>query len=141
MALRCWLAAWPRTDTGKAIRAVAKEKQGARLVGIDVEHVYAVTFGIGTACLARRGLPADADLSTSTRRSGNAFVLVAFTIVVLGGMGCFAGALLGGLLIGVVESAGRAVSRRVSLGQIGIFADLHPRAAVPARPACSERAA
>jgi branched-chain amino acid transport system permease protein len=41
-----------RTDTGKAIRAVAKERTGAALVGIDVAHIYAVTFGIGTACLA-----------------------------------------------------------------------------------------
>src|SRR6478672_5233185 len=40
------------TDTGKAIRAVAKEKLGAELSGIDVAHVYAVTFGLGTACLA-----------------------------------------------------------------------------------------
>src|SRR5258708_5424142 len=41
-----------RTDLGRAIRAVAKEPHGARLVGIDVEHVYAMSFGIGTACLA-----------------------------------------------------------------------------------------
>src|SRR5690242_15939362 len=40
------------TDTGKAIRAVAKEKVGAELCGIDVAHIYAVTFGLGTACVA-----------------------------------------------------------------------------------------
>ena len=54
-------------------------------------------------------------------RVGNAFVLVAFTIVVLGGMGSFAGALLGGLLIGVVESLSAACCWAKSLGQIGIF--------------------
>ena len=52
---------------------------------------------------------------------GSGFVLIAFTIVVLGGMGSFAGALLGGLLIGVVESVGGLVLGE-SLGQIGIFA-------------------
>jgi branched-chain amino acid transport system permease protein len=51
---------------------------------------------------------------------GNGFVLVAFTIVVLGGMGSFGGALLGGLLIGVVESLGGLLLGE-SLGQIGIF--------------------
>ena len=51
VALALWLIMrW--TDTGKAIRAVAKEKRGAELVGIDVAHIYAVTFGLGTACLA-----------------------------------------------------------------------------------------
>ena len=40
------------TDTGKAIRAVAKERYGATLIGIDVAHIYAVTFGIGAACIA-----------------------------------------------------------------------------------------
>ena len=44
------------TDLGKAIRAVAKERQGARLVGIDVEHIFAVTFGIGIACLGAAGV-------------------------------------------------------------------------------------
>src|SRR3984893_16730067 len=49
VALSLWLVMrW--TDTGKAIRAVAKEKLGAELSGIDVAHIYAVTFGLGTAC-------------------------------------------------------------------------------------------
>jgi branched-chain amino acid transport system permease protein len=109
-----------RTDLGRAIRAVAKEKQGARLCGIDVDHVYAMSFGIGLACLGAAAcflLPA----YYVNPQVGNGFVLVAFTIVVLGGMGSFAGALLGGLLIGVVESIGGLVLGE-SLGQIGIFA-------------------
>ena len=109
-----------RTDLGRAIRAVAKEKQGARLCGIDVEHVYAMSFGIGLACLGAAAcflLPAYYVNPTV----GSGFVLVAFTIVVLGGMGSFAGALLGGLLIGVVESLCGLVLGE-SLGQIGIFA-------------------
>ena len=108
-----------RTDLGRAIRAVAKEKQGAKLMGIDVDHVYAMSFGIGLACLGAAAcflLPA----YYVNPQVGGGFVLVAFTIVVLGGMGSFAGALLGGLLIGVVESlCGLFLGE--SLGQIGIF--------------------
>ena len=112
-----WFVA--RTDLGRAIRAVAKEKHGARLMGIDVDHVYAMCFGIGLACLGAAAcflLPA----YYVNPQVGNGFVLVAFTIVVLGGMGSFAGALLGGFLIGVVESLG-GLWFGESLGQIGIF--------------------
>jgi len=108
-----------RTATGKAIRAVAKERTGAALVGIDVGHIYAVTFGIGTACLAIAAALLLPSFYVSPR-VGNAFVLVAFTIVVLGGMGSVIGALLGGLVIGVVESLS-GLYLGDSLGQIGIF--------------------
>lgn len=107
------------TDTGKAIRAVAKERLGAQLVGIDPRHIFAVTFGLGCACLA---VAACLLLPTFyvNPRVGNAFVLVAFTIVVLGGMGSIPGALLGGLFVGVVESLGGLLMGE-SLGQLGIF--------------------
>lgn len=107
------------TDTGKAIRAVAKEKLGAALVGIDTPHIYAVTFGLGAAIAA---IAACLLMPTYyvTPRTGNAFVLVAFTIVVLGGMGSVAGCLIGALLIGVVESLS-SLYLGESLGQIGIF--------------------
>jgi branched-chain amino acid transport system permease protein len=112
------LVGW--TDLGKAIRAVAREKEGARLVGIRVEHIYAMSFGIGTACVAAAAcllLPT----FYVTPQVGYAFVLVAFTTVVLGGMGSFLGALVGGLLLGVVEAlCGLFLGE--SLGQIGIFA-------------------
>ena len=107
------------TDLGRSIRAVAKEKQGARLMGIDVEHVYAMCFGLGLACLGAAAcflLPA----YYVNPQVGNGFVLVAFTVVVLGGMGSFSGALLGGLVIGVVESFG-GLFLGESLGQVGIF--------------------
>jgi branched-chain amino acid transport system permease protein len=108
-----------RTDLGRAIRAVAKEKHGAKLMGIDVEHVYAMCFGIGLACVGAAAcflLPA----YYVNPLVGAGFVPVAFTIVVLGGMGSFVGALVGGLLIGVVESLG-GLYLGESLGQIGIF--------------------
>ena len=107
-----------RTDTGKAIRAVAKERQGARLVGIDVERVFAVSYGIGIACL---GAAACLLMPTFyvTPTSGHAFVLVAFTIVVLGGMGSFVGAAVGGFIIGITEALG-GLFLGEQLGQIGI---------------------
>ncbi len=108
-----------RTDTGRAIRAVAKEKRGAQFCGIDPQHIYAVTFGLGAACVA---VAACLLLPTFyvNPRVGNAFVLVAFTIVVLGGMGSIPGALIGGLFIGVVEGLGGLLLGD-SLGQLGIF--------------------
>ncbi len=118
VALALWLLmTW--TDTGKAIRAVAKEKLGAELAGIDVTHIYAMTFGIGTACVA---IAACLLIPTYyvNPSAGNAFVLIAFTIVVLGGMGSVPGALIGGLVIGVVESLGGFFFGE-SLGQAGIF--------------------
>ena len=119
VALALWLIMrW--SDTGKAIRAVAKEKLGAELAGIDVAHIYAVTFGLGTACLA---IAACLLIPTYyvNPHAGNAFVLIAFTIVVLGGMGSVTGALIGGLFVGVVESLS-SLYLGESLGQIGIFA-------------------
>ncbi|HEV2570220.1 branched-chain amino acid ABC transporter permease [Methylocella sp. CPCC 101449] len=107
------------TDLGRAIRAVARERDGARLVGIRVEHVYAMTFGIGTAAVAAAAcflLPT----FYVTPQVGYAFVLVAFTTVVLGGMGSFVGALSAGLLLGIVESLG-GLYLGESLGQLGIF--------------------
>jgi branched-chain amino acid transport system permease protein len=108
------------SDTGKAIRAVAKEKLGAELSGIDVAHIYAVTFGFGTACVAIAACLLIPGYYVNPH-AGNAFVLIAFTVVVLGGMGSVAGALIGGLFVGVVESlSGYYLGE--SLGQIGIFA-------------------
>ena len=107
------------TDTGKAIRAVAKEKLGAELCGIDVAHIYAVTFGLGTACVAVAACLLIPTYYVNPT-AGEAFVLIAFTIVVLGGMGSIAGALIGGLCVGVVESLS-SVFLGQSLGQIGIF--------------------
>jgi len=118
VALALW-AIMTLSDTGKAIRAVAKERLGAQLAGIDVVHIYAMTFGLGTACVA---IAACLLIPTYyvNPTAGDAFVLIAFTIVVLGGMGSVAGALIGGLLVGVVESLS-GLFLGESLGQIGIF--------------------
>ena len=118
VALLLWVLL-ARTDAGKAIRAVAKDKLGAALVGIDVPHVYAVTFGLGAACLAVAACVLLPSYFVNPR-VGNAYVLVAFTVVVLGGMGSVPGAVIGGLFIGVVESLSGLYFGE-SLGQLGIF--------------------
>ena len=118
IGLLFWLV-MTRTDLGKAIRAVSKERQGARIVGISVDHIFAMSFGLGSAVVAIAAcllLPK----FYVTPQVGNAFVLIAFTTVVLGGMGSFIGALIGGLLLGVVEAVS-GLFLGESLGQIGIF--------------------
>jgi branched-chain amino acid transport system permease protein len=104
LALLMWLF-MTRTDTGRAIRAVAREPEGAKLMGIRPDRIFALAYGIGIGCL---GAAASLLLPTFyvSPSVGNVFVLVAFTIVVLGGMGSFPGAVVGGLLIGVTESLG-----------------------------------
>ena len=107
------------TQTGRAIRAVAREPHGARLVGIDVAHIYAMSFGIGTACVGAAAcllLP----MFYVSPHVGQVFVLIAFTVVVLGGMGSFMGALAGGLLIGLTESLGGLMFGELA-GQLAIF--------------------
>ena len=109
-----------RTNFGRAMRAVAKEPMGARVVGINVNQIYALTMGVGAASLGAAGalmLP----IFYVTPQVGNVFALLAFTIVVLGGMGSTSGALVGGFVIGVIESLG-GLFLGESLGQIGVFA-------------------
>ena len=107
-----------RTDTGKAIRAVAKERVGARLVGIDVDRIFAISFGIGLATLGAAACLLMPIFYVSPT-TGHVFVMVAFTVVVLGGMGSFLGAVIGGLIVGLTESFG-GLFLGESLGQIGI---------------------
>ena len=107
-----------RTDIGRAIRAVAKERVGARLVGIDVDRIFAISYGIGLATLgAAASLMMPMFYVSPT--VGHVFVLIAFTVVVLGGMGSFMGAIVGGLIIGLTESFG-GLFLGESMGQIGI---------------------
>jgi len=107
-----------RTDIGKAIRAVARERVGARLVGIDVDRVFAISYGIGLATLGAAACLLMPIFYVSPT-TGHVFVMVAFTVVVLGGMGSFLGAVVGGLIVGLTESFG-GLFLGESLGQIGI---------------------
>lgn len=96
------------TDTGKAIRALAVEPEGAMLVGVNVSRIRAVAFGIGSACVAVAGALVTPFFYVAPD-VGESFNIMAFVVVVLGGMGNFAGALLGGFIVGLAESLGAAL--------------------------------
>jgi len=91
------------TRTGTAIRACADNLTGAAVIGLDVRRLYAFTFGLGAACVGAAGsvmvLIADA-----TPAQAPGLTMLAFTIVIVGGLGSMGGALLGGVLIGVSEA-------------------------------------
>jgi len=91
------------TLTGKAIRACADNHLGAKVVGLNVKHLYALTFGVGSVCVAIAGC-AMAILLEVTPQLGPGYTLLAFVIVIVGGLGSMGGALLGGVLIGVSEA-------------------------------------
>jgi len=92
-----------RTMTGRAMRATAQNRNAAQLMGIDVRWIYILAFGLGSACVGLAGslmLP----VYPVTPQFGALYVLTAFVIVVLGGMGSVIGAFVGAMIIGLVES-------------------------------------
>ncbi|HLC01482.1 MAG TPA: branched-chain amino acid ABC transporter permease [Anaerolineales bacterium] len=97
-----------RTDTGRAIRAASQNRDAAMLMGIDVERTFLLAFGIGSACL---GVAASlmVPFYYTSPTVGLFFGLIAFVVVVLGGMGNFLGALVAGLIIGLTEAVGAAL--------------------------------
>jgi branched-chain amino acid transport system permease protein len=94
-----------RTELGRAIRAASDSREGALLVGIDVRRIYCTAFGIGTVCAAAAGSIITPFYFTSPT-AGAPFTLTSFVVVVLGSLGNFVGALVGGLIIGVAEAMG-----------------------------------
>jgi branched-chain amino acid transport system permease protein len=91
------------TRTGTAIRACADNYTGAQVVGINVKHLYALTFAIGAACVGAAGAIMTLVIDV-TPSLGPSYTLLAFVIVVTGGLGSMPGALLGGVLIGLTEA-------------------------------------
>jgi len=91
------------TTTGKAIRACADNQLGAQVVGLNINRLYAITFGVGTACVGAAGslllMLVDVHPHLSTD-----FTLLGFIIVILGGLGSLGGALLGGVVVGLSEA-------------------------------------
>jgi branched-chain amino acid transport system permease protein len=91
-----------QTRTGRSIRAVAQNPEAAALVGIDVEHARAMTFGLSSAIAAGAGAFIAMILNVQPQM-GLIYTLKSFVIVVFGGIGSVPGALVGGLLLGAVE--------------------------------------
>ena len=89
--------------TGKAMRAIAQDRRAASLMSIDVKRIDMLTFGLGTACAGLAGALL-APVYPVFPTAGVNLVLICFVVVILGGLGSIEGALIGGLLIGLVET-------------------------------------
>jgi branched-chain amino acid transport system permease protein len=93
------------TELGRRIRAAAADREAAALMGIDVNRVNLIAFGIGIACLGIAG-PIMTPAFYIVPNIGTFFILIAFVVVVLGGIGNFLGAMLAAFVVGIAESLG-----------------------------------
>ena len=94
-----------RTDLGRAVRATSQDREAAALMGIDVDRIATLTFGLGTALAGAAGVLLVPSLYLYPT-VGEILVVKCFVIVVLGGLGSIPGAIAGGVLLGLVESLG-----------------------------------
>ena len=99
-ALGLWLQ---RSTLGRAIRAVAQDQRAATLMGVNTDRVYMLSFGIGAGLAGLAGCLL-APLYTMSPQIGTNFILPAFAVVVLGGLGSVGGAYVGGLIVGMIEA-------------------------------------
>jgi branched-chain amino acid transport system permease protein len=97
-----------RTRTGLAINAIAADRDAAQLVGIDLRHAYAVTYGLGAACAGVAG-GLIAMIQAITPTAGEPYTLQAFVVVILGGLGRVSATVVGGLAFGLVEAFGQSI--------------------------------
>lgn len=108
-----------RTETGRALRATSQNRSVSQLMGIDVKRIYGIAMGIGLALVGVSGallitfFPVTPDV-------GSVYSLRSFIIVVLGGKGSVPGALLGGLIVGVIETLGAQLTSQ-SYAQVMLF--------------------
>ena len=96
------------TRTGKAMRAVSEDRDAAQLMGINVNQTISTTFAIGSALAAVAGVLLCSTVPTLTPTTGSMPGIRAFTAAVLGGIGSIPGAMLGGILIGIIETFAKA---------------------------------
>lgn len=108
-----------RTSLGRAMRAVAENQHAAQLMGVDVNRVISITFMLGSALAAVAGLMVSANYGLAHYYMGFLLGLKAFTAAVLGGIGNLRGAMLGGLLLGLIESLGAGYIGNLTGGFMG----------------------
>jgi branched-chain amino acid transport system permease protein len=108
-----------RTRLGRAMRATAENPSIAQLMGVDINHVISLTFIIGSALAAVAGLMVSANYSIAHYYMGFTLGLKAFTAAVLGGIGNIGGAMLGGILLGLIESLGAGYIGDLTGGYFG----------------------
>ncbi len=126
-----------RTRLGRAIRATSEELRAARLTGIPVAHIYAVTFGLGAALAGAAG-GLWGMLFPVTPIMGGGLTLKSFVVAVLGGLGTMMGAIVGGLVLGIAESftstyVGPTYPNAVSFGLLVLILILRPTGLVGRR--------
>ncbi len=97
-----------KTRIGLAINAIAADRDAAQLVGIDLRHAYAVTYGLGAACAGVAG-GLIAMIQAITPTAGEPYTLQAFVVVILGGLGRVSATVVGGLAFGLVEAFGQSI--------------------------------
>jgi branched-chain amino acid transport system permease protein len=127
-----------RTRTGIAIRACADNLVGASVIGLDVKRLYALTFGIGLACVGAAGALM-VTIADAVPSLGPSYTLLAFIIVIIGGLGSMAGALVGGVLIGVSEALAGfmiepAMKSMFSFGLLIVVLVLRPQGLLGQKP-------
>lgn len=108
-----------RTKLGRAIRAVAQDESLAGAFGVNIDRVFAITVAIALAMAGAAGTIMITYLSVEPT-IGQRYILIAFAIIVLGGMGSIKGALVAGILVGLVEALGQVYLGGLS-GQILVF--------------------
>ena len=114
-----WLIA--RTRIGMTIRAGASNREMVASLGINIELVYRLVFALGVALAAFAGMIA-APVSSVFPGMGNQVLIICFVVVVIGGIGSVKGALVGALLIGLVDTFGKVVE--VSIGGLRVLPEL-----------------
>ena len=112
-----------KTKTGKAMRCVSEDRGAAELMGINVNRTISVTFAIGSALAAIAGLLLCSSYPQLMPTTGSMPGIKAFTAAVFGGIGSIPGAMLGGVLLGVIEIFGKAYIS-TELGDAIVFAVL-----------------
>ena len=112
-----------KTKMGKAMRVVSEDKGAAELMGINVNQTISVTFAIGSALAAIAGVLLCTAYPALTPTTGSMPGIKAFTAAVFGGIGSIPGAMIGGILLGVIEILGKAYIS-MELGDAFVFAVL-----------------